>query len=301
MKRLLVFVCVFAGLGLAGCKGDAKEGSPINDTASFTVVTTTTQMTEFARIVGGPNVTVYGLLKPNVDAHDYEATPADVEVIADADVIVKSGLGLEAWFDDTLKNADSDGLVVDASEGVVPREVNGETDPHYWQNPLYAKTAVQNIALAFERLDKEHADYYEQTSRDYQSRLDDLDIEVREQLATVKTRNVVTNHDAFGYYFDHFGLKLVGSVIPTFDSQAELSAQGMSNLIKAIRSTKAKAIFVEASLPVKTAEAVGKETGVKVVSGVDALYGDSLGPKGSDAASYIGMIRHNTKVLVANL
>lgn len=306
MKRLLVLACVVATLGLGACKGDSAKSSTggkkdaETKTASFTVVATTSIMAEFARTVGGEDVEVYGLLKPNVDAHDYEATPADVEAIADADIVIKSGLGLESWFDRTLKNADSDAFVVDASEGVVPR-VNGETDPHYWQNPLYAKVAVHNISLAFQRFDKKHADFYEQTGNDYSLRLDTLDTEVRESLNVIKNRKVVTDHDAFGYYLDHFGMQLVGSVIPTFDSQAETSAQAMSKLITAIRQAKVKAIFTESSLPAKTAEAVGKETGVKVVSGSDSLYGDALGPKGSDAATYLDMIRHNTKVFVANL
>lgn len=309
MKRLLVLACVVATLGFGACKGDsAKSGSGSGSTkdadtktASFSVVATTSIMAEFAKTVGGEDVEVYGLLKPNVDAHDYEATPADVEAIADANIVIKSGLGLESWFDRTLKNADSDAFVVDASSGVVPREVGGETDPHYWQNPLYAKVAIQNISLAFQRFDKKHADTYERAGNDYSLRLDSLDTEVRESLNAIKNRKVVTDHDAFGYYLDHFGMQLVGSVIPTFDSQAETSAQSMSKLITAIRQAKVKAIFTESSLPAKTAQAVGKETGVKVVSGSDSLYGDALGKQGSDAATYIDMIRHNTKVFVANL
>jgi ABC-type Zn uptake system ZnuABC Zn-binding protein ZnuA len=60
-------------------------------------------------------------------------------------------------------------------------------------------------------------------------------------------------------------------------------------------------VFSEASLPPKTAEAVAGEAGVKVVAGEDALYGDTLGPPGSDGDTYLKMMMHNTKVIVDNL
>ena len=62
-----------------------------------------------------------------------------------------------------------------------------------------------------------------------------------------------------------------------------------------------KAVFSEASLPPKTAEAIAKEAGVKVVAGEDALYGDGLGPADSDAGTYLDMMRHNTRVIVEAL
>ena len=106
---------------------------------------------------------------------------------------------------------------------------------------------------------------------------------------------------AFGYYLDHYGLEFVGSIIPSFDTQAELSAENIQDIVGKIRSSRVKAVFSESSLPPKTAEAIGKEAGVKVVAGEDALYGDTLGPEGSDGDTYLKMIRHNTKAFVDNL
>nr|MBA2609025.1 zinc ABC transporter substrate-binding protein [Actinomycetota bacterium] len=241
--------------------------------------------------------------------HDYEPTAADVQNIAEADVVVKNGLGLEKWFDDTLKNADSKAFVVDASANVIAQKADGspasgdghDADPHIWQNPLWARVMVHNIALAFEREDSDNADAYATRAAAYEKKLTDLDAEITAQLAPLTNRKVVTNHDAFGYYLTHYRLQLVGSVIPSFDTQAELSAKDVAALVSKIKATKVKAIFAEAALPAKTAEAIGKEAGVKVVAGDDALYGDSLGPSGSDGGTYIGAIRHNTKVFVDNL
>src|SRR5438876_517264 len=96
----------------------------------------------------------------------------------------------------------------------------------------------------------------------------------RVQVYAVVKANV--DHDAYGYYVDRYGLDLVGSVIPSFDSQAELSARDIDSLVAKIKGTGVKAVFSETSIPPKTAETVGREAGVTVVAGEDALYGDTL-------------------------
>ena len=131
--------------------------------------------------------------------------------------------------------------------------------------------------------------------------LDGLDREIASELSALTNRKLVTNHDAFGYYVDRYGLQLVGSVIPSFDTQAELSSRDISDLVAKIRSEGVKAVFSEASLPPKTAAAIASQAGVKIVQGDDALFGDSLGPPGSDGDTYLKMQRHNTKVIVENL
>ena len=90
-------------------------------------------------------------------------------------------------------------------------------------------------------------------------------------------------------------------MITSFDTQAELSSHDISDLVHKIRSEGVKAVFSEASLPPKTAEAIASHADVKIVEGDDALYSDSLGPRGSDGDTYLKMQRHNTRVIVENL
>jgi len=75
----------------------------------------------------------------------------------------------------------------------------------------------------------------------------------------------------------------------------------ITDLVAAIRSQGVKAVFSESSLPPKTAEAIASEAGVQIIEGEDALYGDSLGPKGSEGDTYLKMERHNTSVIVSAL
>jgi ABC-type Zn uptake system ZnuABC Zn-binding protein ZnuA len=93
----------------------------------------------------------------------------------------------------------------------------------------------------------------------------------------------------------------VGSIIPSFDTQTELSQKDINDLVAKIKSEGVKAVFSESSLPPKTSEAISKEAGVKVVEGEDALYADSMGTPGGDGDTYLKMERHNTKAFVDNL
>ena len=111
----------------------------------------------------------------------------------------------------------------------------------------------------------------------------------------------MTNHDAFGYYVDRYRLQFVGSVIPSLDTSAELSAKQLNDLVAKIKATGTKAIFAETSLPPKSAEAIAKQAGVKVIGGEDALYGDSIGAEGTPQGTYLGAERHNTQVIVTAL
>jgi ABC-type Zn uptake system ZnuABC Zn-binding protein ZnuA len=269
------------------------------------VVATTTQLTDFIRIVGGNHVDVYGILKPNVDAHDFEPSPGDIAKLAQARVIVKNGVSLEGWFDPTIKNAATLATIVEAATGVTIRhgagEHKAEGDPHIWQDPRNAKVMVHNVALALAAADPAHRADYAANEAAYTAELDRLDAEIAGRIGALANKKLVTNHDAFGYYIDRYGLEFVGAIIPSFDSQAELSAQDISHIVGLIKETGVKTVFSETSLPPKTAEAIGRDAGVTVVAGEDALYGDSLGPPGSDGDTYVKMLRHNTREIVDHL
>jgi ABC-type Zn uptake system ZnuABC Zn-binding protein ZnuA len=266
------------------------------------VVATTTQVADFARVVGGDHVRVTSLIKPNVDAHDYEPSPADLDALARADVVLQNGVGLEGWLDDTIQSSGFQGPVVDTSQGVTPRRAEGgEPDPHIWQDPRNAQVMAANVERALAQAEPAAAPAFQANLAAYTRELKALDAEVARQIGSLPNKKLVTNHDAFGYYIDRYGLELVGSVIPSADTSAELSGRDIRDLVAKIEATKVKAIFAEASLPARAAETIGAEAGVKVVAGEGALYGDSLGPPGSDADTYLKMIRHNTATIVSAL
>jgi zinc/manganese transport system substrate-binding protein len=335
-QSLRIATCVAAlALALAGCGGGGGTdgggaGAGGGGADRLAVVATTTQLADFARNVGGDRVEVTGLLKPNVDAHDFEPSPADIDALARADVLLLNGVGLEEWLDGAVEASGFRGQRVDTSAGVkllaggdehAEEEHAGEepaagdehaaeeekhaeeggNNPHIWQSPVNAKVMVSTIQRAFATADPEGAATYQANHDRYAAQLDQLDSEVAAQIGALPNKKLVTNHDAFAYYVDRYGLEFVGSIIPSFDTSAELSAKEVNELVAKIKETGVKAVFSETSLPPETARTVASEAGVKVVTGEDALYGDSLGPAGSDGATYIDSIRHNTRTIVDNL
>lgn len=297
MTRLPLGVALGVLVLLAGC--GAKSADAAGD--PLPVVATTPQVADFVRTIGGADVKVTQIIKPGVDPHEYEPTPADMQAISQARLVVKNGVGLEKWLDGTISSAGYRGTVVDASRGVTLRvEDGGEQDPHIWHNPLNAKIMVADIEQGLAAADPSHASVFAGNLAAYSAELDKLDagnLAAYGKIAPTQ-RKLVTNHDAFGYYVDRYRLDFVGSVIPSMDTSAELSAKQLTDLVAKIEATGVKAVFTESSLPPKTAEAIASRAGVKVVA---SLYGDSLGPAGSPGATYLGAEEHNTQTIVTAL
>jgi ABC-type Zn uptake system ZnuABC Zn-binding protein ZnuA len=320
LKPVRLGAAILAILASAACAAPAAPATQTETTIS--VVATTTQIADVARQVGGDAVRVTQLLKPNVDPHDFDPSPADLQTLATAQVVIENGLGFEPWLDQAVTAAGNGGTVVDASRGATLREghheeeghhadeeksgedpEHSEYDPHIWHDPANVKVMAANIEKALAQAVPSRAATFAQRRQAYGTELDRLDAWIKQRIATIPqaARKVVTNHDAFGYYLDRYGLTYVGAIIPSFDISAEITGKNLSDLVAAIRKTGVKAIFSESTVPPKAAQALAAEAGVKVVGGEDSLYGDSLGPAGSGADTYLGMMRHNTEVIVGAL
>ena len=324
-RIFLVAAAAATATVLAGCGSgdDAGQAAPAASGGTpLAVVATTPEVADFVRNIGGSDVAVTQIIKPNVDPHDYEPTPADIRAIGEAKLVVKNGVGLEEWLDQTIEAAGFQGAVVDSSQGVTLREgghheeegehAEGEAeeehegeehDPHIWHDPRNAKVMVTNIQKGLAAADPARAATFAANLTTYSAQLDKLDAYNEAAFAKLPAaqRKLVTNHDAFGYYVERYQLDFVGSVIPSLDTSAELSARQLNDLVAKIKATGTKAIFTESSLPGKSAEAIAQQAGVKVVGGEQALYGDSLGEPGTPQGTYLGAEQHNTQVIVSAL
>jgi ABC-type Zn uptake system ZnuABC Zn-binding protein ZnuA len=267
-------------------------------------------------VVLGERGTVRSILTPGADAHEFEPKPSDVQAISESDVVLKNGLGVDDWVDKLVENAGGERPLVTVTDGIPLREggeggegeeegaaeegEHGAYDPHVWLNVSNAITMTANIRDALIEADSANEATYRANADAYMAELRDLDRYIRDQIATIAAgdRKMVTNHDAFGYYIEAYGLTFVGSIVPSMSTGAQPSAQDVAQLIRKIQAEKVKAIFLESSINPSLARQIGSDAGVKVV---DTLYGDSLGEEGSPGATYVGMMRYNTDTIVAAL
>jgi zinc/manganese transport system substrate-binding protein/manganese/iron transport system substrate-binding protein len=311
-------LAVSVAVALAGCSvgGGAKgEGS-----GGLQVIATTTQVGDFTRNIVGDvsGITVTQLIQPNQSSHSYDPSAADLTALARADVLVINGVGLEEWLGDAIDASGFHGVTIAGDEGISVEHSKahgtddhaGSTDaaahdhdtgnPHIWTAVANAERMVGTIADGLAGADPAHAAAIRANADAYQQKLGALDAWIHENMDAVPAneRLLVSNHDAFGYFTAAYGITYVGSIIPSFDDNAEPSAAEIDDLVAAIRTTGVKAVFSEASINPKAANTIAREAHVAVYSGADALYGDSLGPAGSPGDTYIHAQVHNVTLIL---
>jgi ABC-type Zn uptake system ZnuABC Zn-binding protein ZnuA/ABC-type Mn2+/Zn2+ transport system permease subunit len=298
-------VLAAAGLALlalfaAGCAG----GSGARD-GQIEVVATTTQIGDWVREVGGNAVAVDQILQPNTDPHEYEPRPSDVADAAEAKLVFANGDELDGWVDQVVSDSGSDAQVVDLGATVpvrLPGESSGDEaskyDPHWWHDPRNAEAAVGEIERRLALADPARRAEFVRNAGAYLAQLRALDGEIARCVDSVPAsrRKLVTDHDAFGYFAQRYGIEVVGAVIPSQTTQAQPSAKDLSALAGLIEREGVEAIFPESSLSPKVAEAIADQTGA---SADYTLYGDTLGPADSDGATYLQMEAANANSMVS--
>ncbi len=272
LARLVIAVLLLGAVAAVTGREDEAAGGD----GRRLVVATTTQAADLARNVAGDDVEVVGLLAPNADPHDYEIRPHDLQALADADLVVRSGGDVDEW----VLEAGGDAPVVTLMQG---------DDPHWWQDPRNAIAAVAVLERALGT-----------DASAYTARLRALDRAVAACIAEIPAarRKLVTTHDAMGAYARRYGMEVIGAVIPSLSTRGQPSAGEVADLVRTIREQDVKAIFAESSVNAKVEQAIARETGAKVGR---PLWADTLGPAGSDGATYIDSIAANTRAITEGL
>jgi manganese/zinc/iron transport system substrate-binding protein len=295
-----VFLAVITA-ALSGC-GTGK--APDDDRP--TVVATTTMIEDLARVIGGDEVNVVGIMKSGQDPHIYDVKPKDAQRIRQADLVLYNGLHLEATLLSIIEeHAGDKSSALAEQEGIEPLTgsvgLEVAADPHCWmdvkQYQLYANKAAEALA----EMDPDNAALYRERAEAYIEELEALDVWVREQLASVPERRrvIVTGHDAFAYYGRAYGIEVHGLI--GISTEQEPRPQDIEALKTLIRERGVRAIFPESSISgslKQLVQGVAQDTGAQVG---DELYSDSLGAPDTDASTDIGMIRHNTQTMVEAL
>ena len=253
-------------------------------------VATTTQVADFTRNVGGDRVDVRGLVRPGADPHDYEPRPSDARAVAEADVVFRSGGEVDEWLEDVLANAGEDVPEVNLIDSVGTIEGDGETDPHWWQDPATSdarrgrdreprwsrptRTAARCTTSA--------------TPRRYGERLRALDRSIAACVERVPAaqRKLVTTHDAFSATSrERYGIEVIGALHPVAVHPGPALGQGHGGARRADRARGR-----EGDLPRERAQSeAGGGGGARV--GRRGRHGrcwaDSLGPEGPTAETYL--------------
>ena len=303
MLRSLALVLAVALL-LSACLGQRSLPPAGQSSQGLKVLATTTFLADIAQNVAGDRLQVASLLPVGVDPHGFEPTPSDIRQIADSDVLIVHGQGLESFLSKPLSTSRRpNATTIEASAGLAPKQRDGqagEADMHFWMDPNLALTYVENIRKGLAAADPAGAQDYDMKARAYLQKIKDLDAWIQVQVAAVPAarRLLVTDHEEFGYYAERYGFRVVGAVVPSVNPDAAPSAQSLAALTERLKSTGAPALFLEEGSSRQLAEQVARESGVKVAPGLYTHYlSDAKGP----APTYIEMLKYDTGVIVQAL
>ena len=294
-------------------------------------MTTINIVADWVKRVGGERVDVFPLLPPNADPHTFQPGARDTARVADADLVLTVGLGLESgWLNELIENAARDpesiielGDAVDPiafmeMEGHHEEEEEGEggdhdegdeeeeehnhgpLDPHFWFDPNRVKRTVNDIAARLSMMDPDSGDFYRANAEAYNSELDELHTWIQEQVATIPAdrRLMVTSHDSFQYFATTYKFEVVAAVFPGGTTEREPSAQEIAELIDEIAEAGSPAVFTETSVSDTLAARIADEVGASIING---LYTGSLSDSGGDAGTYIDLMRYNVATIVEAL
>ncbi|GAC1340940.1 MAG: metal ABC transporter substrate-binding protein [Beijerinckiaceae bacterium] len=280
---LLVALCAF---NASNCPSIAAE--KLKAVASFSI------LADLAQQVGGDRVDVTPIVGPDGDAHVFQPSPLDAKAVADAQIVIVNGLGLEGWMDRLIQASGTKAPVVVATKGVKPLAgegaENGKPDPHAWQSVANTKLYVANIRDGLIAADPAGKPAFESNAGAYLARLDQLDTEVKAAIAAIppEKRRIITTHDAFGYFAREYGMTFIAP--QGVSTETEASARDVAKIIRQVKAQHVPAVFLENISDDRLMKQIARESGAKVGN---KLYSDALSKPGAGAETYIDMMRNN--------
>ena len=301
--------------------GDATPGAPSESSLGWddsfdeeddqlNVATTVAPISSIVRNVGGTRIDLKGIVPDGTNSHTFEPAPSDAEILANADIVIVNGLGLE---EPTIELAEAnlkEGAEIHRlGEQTITREEwafdfsfpeeEGDPNPHLWINVPYALKYAELTYLSLAERDPVNADYYEHNLEHYRALLERLDAGIMAAVQTIpeQNRKLLTYHDSYAYFARHYGMTVIGAVQPSDFS--EPSPQEVAGLIDQIRAEGVPAVFGSEVFPSDVLEQIAEEAGAEYV---DALRDDDPPREPGDPEhTYVGMMLRNMELMIPAL
>lgn len=268
--------------------------------AEITVASLSTITTDLARQIGGERVRIAEIIRPGVDPHDFQPTTRDIKDVADANLVLYTGKGIEGFLGKLRDSSGGTARFLDVSAGIPSLRMTEEggvvEDPHWWHSVSNMRRAAKNVADAFAKADPANSRYYGTRLENLLDSYDGLERWIRVKVAELprSQRKLVTSHDALQYFARDYGFVILP--VKGVSTGEEPSSKHVKELIGIIRREGVKSVFFESIENSRAVNQIALETGART-GGV--LYSDGLGEK--EASTYDSMMRHNVSTIVDGL
>jgi zinc/manganese transport system substrate-binding protein len=301
MRTTLLISILSAALGLASAY-PARAASKLN------VVASVQDLAALTEEVGGDHVAVEAIARGYQDPHYVEAKPSFILKLYKADLLVLVGRDLEiGWLPPLIQQSRNAKIQVGAAgyldaslhaqileipTGQITRamgDVHPLGNPHYWLDPVNGRTIAQDIAAKLSELQPESRDYFAQRLADFEQRLTEAEKRWAEEMAPYRGLKMVTYHRSFPNFAERYGLEILGYVEPR--PGIPPSPSHTLDLINEMKRLQVKLILVEPYFDLKTPNAIGRESGAKVLVFLPSVGGEK------EVKSYFDLFDYDIRLL----
>ncbi|GAA5009872.1 zinc ABC transporter substrate-binding protein [Streptomyces hyderabadensis] len=309
-----IAVTAATALGLGTLSACSSDSSAAGNTDKFDVVASFYPMEYLAEQIGGDHVNVTTLTEPGQEPHDLELSAKQTAEMGEADAVLYLKT-LQPAVDEAIAQSDVKTKIDAATltkledHGDVEHDHGGEEhadehaeeehseggehalDPHVWLDPVKYAEIAEGVAKSFEKADPDHADDYRKNAEALAKKLAGLNTAYKDGLAKTDTKVFFTNHAAFGYLAERYGL--TQEAINGLDPESEPSPARIKELQQEAKADGVTTVFYETLVSDKTAKTLAKDAGLKT-DVLDPLEGITDKSKGDD---YLGVMQSNLKAL----
>ncbi|NUQ93469.1 MAG: zinc ABC transporter substrate-binding protein [Gemmatimonadaceae bacterium] len=280
--------------------------------AQLKVVTSTPDLYDIARQVGGNLVTVTHIGEGYQDPHFIEAKPSFVLQLRSADVWAFVGLDLEiGWMPLLLDGARNPRVrpggsgyvdvskaipVLDVPQGNVDRsmgDVHPLGNPHYWLDPENGRRIARLFKDKFSQLDRKNEDRYEANEKAFEARLSTAEKSWAPYLAQIRGKPVIAYHTSWRYFAEYTGMKIVAYMEPK--PGVPPSPSHVYEVIRDAKQAGAKVVIQEPFYDRKMSDLVARNLGGAVLVVPPSVGGTK------DVPDYITLMTKDIQAVAAAL
>ncbi|WHX98145.1 zinc ABC transporter substrate-binding protein [Neobacillus sp. DY30] len=329
IPKFIFSTMLMSALLLTACS--AKETQTSEETeknGTLKVSTTIYPLEDFAKKIGGNFVEIQSIYPPGVDAHSFEPTTKDMVSLAESDLFIYTGAGVEGFADKAVETLEKEDVtIVKAAEGinllasshsheheaaedhadkdeehshedeehghVEEAHEHGDVDPHVWLDPVLAIDLANNIKVSLTELKPEHADDFEANFLKLKGELETLDQEFQTVVENSKTKHLLVSHDAYGYWEERYGLETIA--INGLSPTQEPSQKELAEIIKESTQHGIKYVIFEQNVSQRVSEIIQNEIGAKSLTlhNLEALTKENV----KEQEDYLSIMRKNIDVI----
>lgn len=280
-NRILLLLFMFTcAICLCSCNSNVKNNT-INEESKIKVAVSIVPEETFVKEVGGDKVSVTTMIPSGQSPENYAPTTDIMEELSNSSLYFSIGVPTEnanilPKIQDFNKNIKIVSMADEVSNIYGERKFeSGERDPHIWLSPKRAKVMVETIAKELSEVDPDNADYYKTNSENYIKKIDKLDEDIKSSLSSLKEKDFICYHPAFGYFADDYGINMIALE----NEGKEATIEDFEKTIDVAKKKGIKAIFYQAEIDSKQAKSFATEINGKaeMVQPLAPDYIDNLG------------------------